>query len=215
VTVRLSGWIAFVGFLAILAYVAYFSGEKPPKNVAYRWDSSILGLIEYAIVFGLVWLLTIGLDRRRFLAFRRPTSWWRALRISAVVLVAVFAIGAAVAPFGDPEKEQGLIPQSWDPHKAAQFAAFAVLVAGVAPVVEELMFRGVGFGLLEPFGRNAAVLLVGLAFALTHGLAAGFPVIATFGVGLAYLRSRTESIYPCILLHACFNAAGLAIGVAG
>jgi hypothetical protein len=73
VTVRLSGWIAFVGFLAILAYVAYFSGEKPPKNVAYRWDSSILGLIEYAIVFGLVWLLTIGLDRRRC-ASRRSCS---------------------------------------------------------------------------------------------------------------------------------------------
>ena len=40
-------------------------------------------------------------------------------------------------------------------------------------------------------------------------------MIATFGIGLAYLRSRTDSIYPCILLHASFNAAGLAIGVAG
>ena len=85
----------------------------------------------------------------------------------------------------------------------------------VAPIVEELMFRGVGYGLLEPFGRTTAVLLVGLASALTHGLVVGFPVIATFGIGLAYLRSRTDSIYPCILLHATFNAAGLAIGVAG
>jgi membrane protease YdiL (CAAX protease family) len=59
------------------------------------------------------------------------------------------------------------------------------------------------------------VLVVGLAFSLTHCLVAGFPVITTFGIGLAYLRSRTESIYPCILLHACFNAAGLAIGIAG
>ena len=212
---RLIGWSAFVGFFAILAYASHFSGEKPPKDVAYRWDSSILGLIQYAIVFGVVWLLTLGLDRRRFLALRRPASWWRATGIAALVLVAVFAVGAAVAAVGgDPEKEQGLIPESFDSDKIAQFAAFTAIVTVVAPIVEELMFRGVGYGLLERFGRTTAVILVGLAFALTHGLVAGFPVIATFGIGLAYLRSRTDSIYPCILLHASFNAAGLAIGVA-
>jgi len=208
------GWWAFVCFFAALAYASHFSGEKPPKDVAYRWDSSILGLIQYAFIFGVIWLLTLGLDRRRFLALRRPTSWWRATGIAALVLVAVLAVGAAVAPFGDPEREQGLIPENWDSHKIPQFAAFAAIVTVVAPIVEELMFRGVGYGLLERFGRPAAVILVGIAFALTHGLVAGFPVIATFGIGLAYLRSRTDSIYPCILLHASFNAAGLAIGVA-
>lgn len=212
---RLIGWSAFVGFFSILAYAAQLSDGKPTKDIAYRWDSSILGLVEYAIVFGVVVMLTLGLDRRRFLGFRRPTSWWRGVRISTVALFAVFVIGAVVGQFGNAEKEQGLIPQSWDSHKIAQFAAFAAIVTVVAPVVEELMFRGVGYGLLEPFGRNTAVILVGIAFALTHGLVVGFPVIAAFGIGLAYLRSRTDSIYPCILLHACFNAAGLALGVAG
>lgn len=211
---RLIGWSLFVGFFATLAYIGHFSGGRPPKDVAYRWDSSILGLVQYAIVFGVVLVLTIGLDRRRFLAFRRPTSWWRAAGISALVILAVFVVGAAVAPFGNPEKEQGLIPERWDSDRIAQFAAFAAVVTVVAPIVEELMFRGVGYELLERFGRNTAVILVGIAFALTHGLVAGFPVIATFGIGLAYLRARTDSIYPCILLHASFNAAGLALGVA-
>ena len=211
---RLIGWSAFVSFFGLLAYGSHFSGEKPPKDVAYRWDSSILGLVQYAIVFGVVWLITLGLDRRRFLAFRRPASWWRATGIAVLVLVAVLAVGAAVAPFGDPEQEQGLIPENWDSHKIGQFAAFAAVVTVVAPIVEELIFRGVGYGLLERFGRTTAVIVVGIAFALTHGLVAGFPVIATFGIGLTYLRSRTDSIYPCILLHASFNAAGLAIGVA-
>lgn len=210
---RLIGWSLFVGLFAVLAYVSHFSGERPPKDVAYRWDSSILGLVEYAIVFSVVLLLTIGLTRRSFLAFRRPTSWPRAIGISALVIFAVLVVGAAVAPFGNPEKEQGLIPERWDSDKIAQFVAFAAVVTVVAPIVEELMFRGVGYGLLERFGRNAAVIGVGLAFALIHGLVAGFPVIATFGIGLAYLRARTDSIYPCILLHASFNAAGLAIGI--
>jgi membrane protease YdiL (CAAX protease family) len=213
VNARLIGWGLFVAAFSTLAYVSQFSGEEPPKDVAYRWDSSIFGLVEYAIVLGVVFLLTMGLDRRSFLALRRPTSWWRAVGISALAFIAVLVVGALVAPFGNPEKEQGLIPQRWESDKIAQFAAFAALVTVVAPVVEELMFRGVGYGLLERFGRTTAVVVVGVAFGLIHGLVAGFPVIATFGIGLAYLRARTDSIYPCILLHASFNAAGLAIGI--
>jgi membrane protease YdiL (CAAX protease family) len=211
---RLVGWSLFVLFLSALAYASQFAGGKPAKDVAYRWESSISGLIQYSIVFGLVMLLTRGLDRRSFLAFRRPPSWWRALGISVIVVLAVLAVSAAVAPFGDPEKEQGLIPAHFNSHKIAQFAAYAAVVTLVGPIVEELMFRGVGFGLLEPYGRGTAIVGVGLAFGLVHGLVAGFPVIAIFGLGLAYLRARTESIYPCMILHASFNAFGLAVGVA-
>jgi membrane protease YdiL (CAAX protease family) len=35
-----------------------------------------------------------------------------------------------------------------------------------------------------------------------------------FGLGLAFLRARTSSIYPCMILHAVFNASALALGVA-
>lgn len=214
VNARLIGWSLFVGLFTTLAYVSHFSGGRPARDVAYRWDSSISGLFAYAIFFGVVLLLTRGLDRRSFLGLRRPTSWARAAGISILVVVAVAVVSAAVAPFGDPGREQGLIPERFDSHRIAQFAAYATLVTVVGPLVEELTFRGVGYGLLERFGRTTAVIVVGLAFGLIHGLVAGFPVIATFGLGLAYLRARTNSIYPCILLHASFNAAGLALGVA-
>ena len=213
--IRLIGWSAFIGFLTTLAYVSYFTGERPAKDVAYRWDSSLNGLLAYAIFVGVVMLLTRGLDRRSFLALRRPTSWGVAARISILVIIAVAVVSAAVAPFGSPGKEQGLVPEGFDSHRIAEFAAYAAIVTVVGPIVEELTFRGAGYALLERFGRTFAVILVGLSFGLIHGLVVGFPVIATFGLGLAYLRSRTASIYPCILLHACFNAAGLAIGVAG
>ena len=212
-TARLVVWCLFVAFFASLNYASLFSGDRPPEDVAYRWESSIFALAAYLIFFGIVLLLTIGLDRRRFLAVRRPISWPRAVGISALIIVAVMATGAAVAPFGNPEEEQGLIPQSFDSDRIAQFVAFTVVVVVVAPIVEELMFRGVGYGLLERFGRILAVIIVGVAFRLMHGLVEGFPVIAVFGIGLAYLRLRTGSIYPCMLLHASFNAAGLAIGI--
>jgi CAAX protease family protein len=211
---RLGGWCALMVFMATIAYASQLTSGAPPKDVAYRWSSSILGLVQYGVILGILFLITVGLDRRRFLAFRRPTSWPRAFGIAVLVLIAVFVVSAIVAQFANPEREQGLIPQHWDSSKIAPFTAFAILVVVVAPIVEELQFRGVGYGLLERFGTAAAILLVGLAFALVHGLIAGFPVIFVFGCGLAFLRSRTDSIYPCMLLHASFNAFGLLVGIA-
>jgi membrane protease YdiL (CAAX protease family) len=211
---RLIGWGFIVLVFATLSYASQFAGGEPPKDVAYRWGSSVAGLIEYSLFFGLVLLLTRGLDRRRFLALRRSAiSWWRILGISALILLSVLVVSSTAAQFGNPEKEQGLIPSHWDSHRIAEFAAFSAVVTLIGPTVEELMFRGVGFGLLEPFGRTSAIVGVALGFALVHGLVAGFPVIFTLGLGLAYLRARTNSIYPCILLHASFNAFGLALGV--
>jgi membrane protease YdiL (CAAX protease family) len=210
---RLIGWAAFVLFLTVLAYVPRVSGEEPAKDVAYRWESSMIAVIQVGIFVGVVLLLTRGLDRRSFLGLRRPRSWWRAAGIAALIVIATLVVSAAVAPFGNPEREQGLVPEHWDSSRAAQFAAFAVAVTMLAPIAEELLFRGVGYGLLEPFGQPAAVVVVGLAFGLIHGLVTGFPVIATFGIGLAYLRARTGSIYPCMILHGAFNALALAIGV--
>jgi membrane protease YdiL (CAAX protease family) len=211
---RLGGWCALIVFMSTIAYASQLTSGPPPKDVAYQWSSSILGLVQYGVILGILWLITFGLDRRAFLAFRRPTSWPRAAGIAILVLIAVFIVSGIVAQFANPEREQGLIPQNWDSSKIAPFTAFAIIVVVVAPFVEELQFRGVGYGLLERFGRTAAILLVGLAFGLVHGLIAGFPVIFVFGCGLAFLRSRTDSIYPCMLLHATFNAFGLIVGIA-
>ena len=51
-------------------------------------------------------------------------------------------------------------------------------------------------------------------FGLWHGLVEALPVLIIFGTGLAFLRSRTRSIYPGMILHATFNAAALLIAVA-
>ena len=211
---RLIGWCLFVALLSTLQFVDRLSGKRPPKNVAYSYATSASAAIFYLVLLGLVMLVTYGLDRRRFLGFRRPPSWWRAAGISALVILAIMIVSGVVAQFANARKEQGLVPTYWDSHRIAQFAAYAAIVAVLGPIVEELTFRGVGYGLFAPYGRVVAVVVVGIAFALIHGLVAGFPIIATFGIGLTYLRAKTGSIYPCILLHACFNAAGLALGVA-
>ena len=210
---RLLGWLLFVAVFSALNYGARFllTDNEDEPEVAYQYSTSVATIVQYAFVLGILYLIVR--HRHELLALRRPRSWAAAAGISVTIIVGMLVLSAALAPFVDPEEEQGLIPSYWDSSRIVQFALFAAVVTLVAPIVEELMFRGAGYSLLEPFGRWKAIVVVGVAFGLIHGLVEGFAVITAFGVGLTYLRSRTGSVYPCIILHSFFNGAALAFGL--
>ena len=75
------------------------------------------------------------------------------------------------------------------------------------------MFRGAGYSLLARFGQVVAILVVGVTFGLVHGLVYGLAALTVFGIGLAWLRAKTESVYPCIVIHCLFNAVALVFAV--
>jgi membrane protease YdiL (CAAX protease family) len=170
------------------------------------------------IVYG-VWLgfvLAIALDHNELLALRRPRSWRRAAAWCVGAIAAIYAVSALVSLIPlpqSPSNEQGLTPTGWEPKHAAAFAANVVLFAVVAPVVEELTFRGLGQSLLRFLGRWPAIVLVGVTFGATHGLLEALLVLVPFGMVLAYVRDRTESVYPGMVVHAVFNGTALALSV--
>jgi membrane protease YdiL (CAAX protease family) len=108
-------------------------------------------------------------------------------------------------------REQGLEPTHWEPSKAVPFALNAAVVALVAPLAEEFTYRGLGVALLRRFGAAFAVIFSAIAFAAAHGLVEGFPALFIFGAALAFLRLRTGSVFPGMLVHACFNGIALAV----
>jgi CAAX protease family protein len=210
---RLVAWATIVGVLAALGYAGRFTGGKPPKEPLYRWDQFAAGLTQFLVVLGLMLLVAVGLPKREVFALRRPTSWRRAASLALGIAVVIAVTSAVFGPLLHPDKEQGLAPTRWEPAHAGAFAANFVVVGLLAPVVEELAFRGLGFTLLARFGRPAAIVLVGITFGLAHGLVQALPPLVVFGMCLAYLRSRTESVYPGILLHALYNTLVLLISV--
>jgi membrane protease YdiL (CAAX protease family) len=108
-----------------------------------------------------------------------------------------------------PGREQGLTDVHWEPAHAAAFAANFVLFAVIAPFVEELTFRGSGQSLLRFLGRWPSILIVGVAFGLAHGLVEALLVLVPFGIALAWLRDRTNSVVPGMFVHAFFNGTAL------
>ena len=86
--------------------------------------------------------------------------------------------------------------------------------AAVAPVCEEVLYRGVLLsGALRwmPGRPWTAVWAVSLLFALAHGSLVALLPLCLVGVLCAALFLRTGSLLPGMALHMVFNAANLAL----
>jgi len=211
---RLAAWLGFVLIVTGIGYAGRFAGDGTPDDLAYRYSSSIAAVIQYAIFVGVLLLIARGLPRRETFALRRPVSWSRSLGLAAAGLFAIWLAGGILAPFLNATDEQGLLPDKWDSGRAGAFAAFFVSVAVVAPFAEELVFRGLGFALLAPYGKWVAILVTGILFGTYHGLLAALPVLIVFGIVIGWLRAKTASLYPPVVLHSIFNGTALVVSVA-
>jgi membrane protease YdiL (CAAX protease family) len=206
---KLAGWLALVTALAVGNYAARFEGGNPPKNVLYHWDNVVGGTIQFLVILGIA--LYIARGARELLALRRPRSWTGALGTALAVLVGVYVLSAILGPILHPGREQGLTPDHWDSSRAAPFFANVILICVIAPFVEEITFRGVGFGLLKArFGVEPAIVGSAVLFGLAHGLVEALPLLVAFGIGLAWLRERQGSTIPGMILHGTFNAIAIA-----
>jgi uncharacterized protein len=79
-------------------------------------------------------------------------------------------------------------------------------VVVIAPVIEELIFRGVIMhGLMRNYSKFTAVFVSALMFALFHLNPWQFPATFILGLVLGILMVRTRNIYLCILGHAINN----------
>jgi len=218
---RLLGWLVFVLALALLAYASRLAGGETPDDIAYRYSSSVAALVQYGLMLGILLVIARGLPRRKFFALRAPAAWGRAIGLVVLGLLSIYAAAyvyeRALSLFGDWSltKEQGLVPEGWDSSRAGAFVAFFLVVTVVAPVVEELTYRGLGISLLLPWGVALSVVVSALLFGAAHGLIVAFPVLAFFGLANGVIRVRTDSIYPPMLLHATFNGIALIAAVSG
>ena len=215
-TRALTLWTSFVLVYATLSYAGRFTEGKPPKDVLYRWSTATANLVQFAVIAAIVYGIA-GLTgaRREVLALRRPTSWWTAAKIGFGIGIGMALLSILLNPLLHPGREQGITPDTWQPEHAAAYVVNGLVITIVAPFVEELTFRGLGYSLLVPWGRWIAIVGTGVAFGLAHGLVQAFPVLTAFGIGLAYMRSRVKSVYPGMVVHGLFNAVALTVAVSG
>jgi membrane protease YdiL (CAAX protease family) len=209
--VRLAFWFLLVGAVSAVGYAAYGSTSKDNGDEIYQWSTFGGEVVFYGLILGLV--LVIAIDRWDLLALRPIASLRTAARAGVIAIVSVLVWETIVTalPIENPGKEQGLTPTHWESAHAGAFAANVAMFVLLAPFAEELLFRGLGQSLLtQTFGATPAIVIVGLAFGAWHGLLVALLVLIPFGWALAYVRARTDSVVPGMIVHALFNAFAIA-----
>jgi membrane protease YdiL (CAAX protease family) len=137
---------------------------------------------------------------------------WRPLVLSAATLVAAgIVIDLAIAIAGET-MEVGAHWTEWFDADMA-WGPPAMVAAGLAgaivfaPILEEIVFRGLLFGTLRNgLGWPLAAALSAAVFALAHGYGSlGFASVFLSGVLWAYAYEATGSLLPGIIAHAVNN----------
>jgi len=198
--------------LIAAGYASRIQSGKPSNQFLYQWSTAAGALIQDGVV--LVLVLAIAGWKRDLLALRRPTSLAQAAKYLLIAIVAIYVFEGVYGALAHPGNEQGLTPSHWEPRHAAAYVVNSIVICTWVPFVEELTFRGLGYSLLERLGRWPAIVLVGLLFGLAHGLVVSLPILALFGAVLAWIRSRTRSVVPGMVLHGAFNLVALIAAVA-
>lgn len=97
----------------------------------------------------------------------------------------------------------------------AEVAGLLIVVCLVAPLVEELVFRGALYGRLARASTAVAGALTGALFVITHPDVRHWPALLVVAVVLSYLRVVSGSLVPCLALHVAFNTVGVFALVSG
>jgi uncharacterized protein len=204
----------------IVAAAAGSSVSHPPPAVSLIENLVFdLSFVAAAIYFA---LRAAGALRPADFGFRRisPALGIGAMLAAAVGYYVVTAVYASLVKLHGSDK----LPSELGVNKStAALVGAAVFVCVIAPMAEELFFRGFIFGALRRWripigGREAgtwlAAIVTGIFFGLVHaGSAAAQYLIplAFLGFVLCLVRWRTRSLYPCMALHSINNCLALGI----
>lgn len=100
----------------------------------------------------------------------------------------------------------------WDRAHGFWLIALVVLVAIGAPIVEELVYRGLILQTLQSRVDDVVALVISAAFfAAIHFAPVEFPGLFAFAIVLGLCVQRTGRLGMAIAAHAGFNAVGLAL----
>jgi len=210
---RAIAWIVYVVLLITIAYAASAAAGKDPVDLLFRYLTAVVSTLGYALLALPVLLILRDQSKRHLLGLHPPVSWPLAIKLAGAVVLADFVF-TYLYSWVFVSSSDAAIPSFWDGSRADAFVLNLVAIAVVAPIAEELMFRGVGYGLLERFGTWTAITVTGVLFGLMHGYLIELPVFIAYGLTLGWLRSRTRSVYPVMLAHGVTNAVAIILAVA-
>ena len=216
-----------------VCYVALFLGMQILVMLPVMFSAVVAALLEgdedavyafldaNAMVYSMIsGLLTLAIVLLFYLIRRKKFS--EALMLRRVPAPTLLT-GAALAPglYVVISVALAMLPESWlesymEASEGIDSGTWAgvVAVALVAPVVEELIFRGLVMNRLSRVMPGwLAVVLSAAVFGVCHGHPVWFAYAFVLGSIFGFIDLRAGSIWPSILGHVAFNAISQILSV--
>lgn len=137
------------------------------------------------------------------------------LKIEKMRILPFIIIGSVVLLFGIADPIGNIIPMPESFKKSimdfgSQKGVFAFLLLVIAaPILEELLFRGIILdGLLKRYSPLTAILISSLLFGLAHLNPWSFINGFIIGIFSGWVYFKTRSVFPSIIIHASANLSG-------
>jgi uncharacterized protein len=185
-----------------------FSPDMQLTDVPPAAQILMQGLIDVATLAFIAFLIKIVHGQ----SFVETIHWHKNRRFGTAFLVslgATLAISVLVVsslfPSGEAPIEKML-------SSTMAMSFFVILGIAVAPMVEEVMFRGFLFKVISDLrGSNAAVVVTALLFGGLHVLQlwgnwVAVALIFVVGYVLSFVRQRSNSLIPSFIIHTSYNA---------
>jgi len=193
----ISGWtlLLFVAVLLVVGTLAALFLRSHPHG--------LIGILALFYAGGLLAVvlavLPMGRDAPPALALRE--AGWRYAVFGALGTLVLSVTVSWIGP--EPEGMKQVMELAQDRGKLLpSLFAFALL----APVVEELIFRGLLYGWIEGrWGSMVALVVSSLAFAAAHYEPAHIVLVLPLGFLFGWLRRRTNSLMPSLVSHIINN----------
>jgi len=171
---------------------------------------SILYGIQVLLMVGAVWFFAVYWRRSSFrdlgLTYYSilKTIWYSFLAlllILAINFIYVFVM-TSVFKIAPPENKIAELVENGN----VSSTILLIVVSLIAPVCEELFFRGFIFqAFRENWGVFAGLFISSILFAAAHLELYNFIPLMAIGWVLAYIFHKTKSLFPVIFLHSIYN----------
>ena len=131
-----------------------------------------------------------------------------------IAMALALSTSLLIQALGDQAEPQKLVTliaeEAAKPDQTGTLVFFVVMAAVVAPVVEEILFRGILYPAIKQIGYpRIAAIGTAILFALFHVNLLTFASLTAVALGLIALYEFTDNLLAPIVAHAVFNASNL------
>lgn len=205
-----AGWLFLTAMFVSSTGMPAGRAVGPASSAQGFTHSELFFLVAASAAIGisLFWVIYGGFNLRRMLRGRNLVRYSGLALFLFLILSLAINMGMALLGLEEAVSSQ-VFPE---PDGFLDIFLAVLSIAVIAPLAEEIVFRGYIFRAVEnKAGGYVAIILTALAFAILHFSPVLFIPIFLMGLAMGWVRERTGSIVPSLIFHSANNLSAVVL----